>query len=228
LLRAGLTGGIGSGKSTAAAIFAEQGLAVIEADAVGRDLMRPGQPVFAAIVAHFGEAMVRPDGALDRTRLADVAFRQGRLAELNAIVHPAVIAAQEDWMRAVFDRDPQAAAVVESALIFEASEGTDASIPGWRERFDRIVLVTAPDELKIARYIERVLAREPDAGAERRAAIERDARARLARQIPDAQKLAWCHYVIDNANGLDRLREQAVQVASALRGLAAGALRENK
>lgn len=221
LLRVGLTGGIGSGKSTVAAVFTEQGLAVIEADAVGRDLMQPGQPTFDAIVDRFGQEVVRADGMLDRSRLAELAFRQERLKELNAIVHPAVITAQEEWMRALFASDPEAVAVVESALIFEASQGEDATIPGWRERFDRIVLVTAPDQVKIARYVERVMARETRADSARRNEVERDARARLARQIPDAEKIRRCDYVIDNAGDLESLRLEAVRVATELRQMAA-------
>lgn len=217
LLRVGLTGGIGSGKSTVAGMFRELGIPVIEADAVGRSLMEPGQAVYGAIVEHFGPEVVLADGRLDRARLAEMAFGEGRLKELNALVHPPVIAAQEAWMRAIFASDADAVAMVESALIFEASHGADASVPGWRDRFDRVLLVTAPDEVKIARYVARLLALEPGHTEERAAAVERDARARLARQIPDAEKIALCDAVIDNSGGLDATREQVVRVAEELR-----------
>ena len=119
MLRVGLTGGLGSGKSTVAAILRELGAQVIEADALGREMMEPGQPVYDEIVRVFGPEVVNPDGRLNRARLADLAFRHGRLHELNAIVHPAVIAAQQRWMEEIFARSPSAVAVVESALIFE-------------------------------------------------------------------------------------------------------------
>src|ERR1039458_10340569 len=119
MLRVGLTGGLGSGKSTVAAILRELGAEVIESDALGRALMEPGQPVYAEIVRVFGPEVVNPDGRLNRARLAALAFQGGRLNELNAIVHPAVIAAQRRWMDQVFAHNPAAVAVVESALIFE-------------------------------------------------------------------------------------------------------------
>src|SRR5580658_648217 len=119
MLRVGLTGGLGSGKSTVSAYLRELGAEVIEADELGRALMEPGQLVFDEIVEVFGPEVLTPEGRLDRVKLADLAFRGGRLQELNSIVHPAVIAAQGDWMRVVFARNPKAIAVVESALIFE-------------------------------------------------------------------------------------------------------------
>ena len=217
LLRVGLTGGIGSGKSTVAQMFRDAGVQVIEADAVGRELMEPGQSVYGAIVEYFGPEVVRADGKLDRARLAEMAFGQGRLKELNALVHPPVIAAQEQWMREVFARDAEAVAMVESALIFEASAGADASVPGWRDRFDRVLLVTAPDEVKIERYVKRVLAAEPGHSRERAAEVERDARARLARQIPDAEKIPLCDGVIDNSGTVGQTREQVARLAAELR-----------
>lgn len=216
MLRVGLTGGIGSGKSTVAQILRELGIAVIEADAVGRALMEPGQSAYRAVVDHFGPQVVRPDGTLDRARLAQMAFREGRLAELNALVHPPVIAAQEEWMGEIFTRDPHAVAVVESALIFEASKEA-SSVPGWRERFDRIVLVTVPDETRIARYVARILAAEPNASPERKAAIEQDARSRLARQIPDREKIPLCDAVIDNTGSIEATRAQVERIAEELR-----------
>lgn len=217
LLRVGLTGGIGSGKSTVAQMFRDEGVQVIEADAVGRELMEPGQGVYRAIVKYFGPEVVRADGKLDRARLAEMAFGQGRLKELNALVHPPVIAAQEHWMGEVFARDADAVAMVESALIFEASQGDEASVPGWRDRFDRVLLVTAPDEMKMERYVRRVLKAEPGHSRERAAEVERDVRARLARQIPDAEKIPLCDAVIDNSGTIESTREQVARVAAELR-----------
>src|SRR5580698_6773093 len=119
MLRVGLTGGLGSGKSTVAGYLRGLGVRVIEADDLGRALMEPGQAVYASIVATFGKDVVDADGWLNRARLAEMAFKGGRLNELNAIVHPAVIEEQRRWMEGVFGVDPAGLAVVESALIFE-------------------------------------------------------------------------------------------------------------
>jgi len=218
MLRVGLTGGLGSGKSTVAARLRELGAKVIEADELGRALMEPGQPVYAEILRVFGPDVAGPDGRLNRSRLAELAFRGGRLDELNAIVHPAVIAAQRAWMDGVFDRDPHAVAVVESALVFEVerdarSRGeTEGVLADWRRRFDRVIVVTAPDELKIARYAAKI-----STAPETRAAAEADARARLARQMPDAEKAARADFVIDNSSDLDHLMRQVDSVWRRLR-----------
>src|SRR5947209_14528079 len=108
MLRVGLTGGLGSGKSTAARLFAQHGAHVLSADEIGREMMQPGQLVYAAIVQHFGPAIVLSDGQLDRAALARIAFSEGRVEELNAIVHPAVIARQTELADVIFARDPHA------------------------------------------------------------------------------------------------------------------------
>ncbi|HEY1159808.1 MAG TPA: dephospho-CoA kinase [Terracidiphilus sp.] len=209
MLRVGLTGGLGSGKSTVAGYLRELGAQVIEADELGRALMEPGQPVYAEVVRAFGPEVVGPDGQLIRARLAALAFQGGRLNDLNAIVHPAVIAAQRRWMDEIFSSDPAAVAVLESALIFEVERDARARgekesvLADWRRRIDRIVVVTAPEELKIARYGARISS--TSAG---RAAAEADARLRLAHQIPDAEKAARADYVLDNTGDEAALRAQ--------------------
>lgn len=200
MLRVGLTGGLGSGKSTVARLLASHGAHVLEADEQGRALMQPGQPVFAEIVRAFGPTVVAADGSLNRRRLAEIAFSEGRLQELNAIVHPAVIEAQRQWTHQLFAHNPAAVAVVVSALIFEVERDAHARgengnlLADWRRRMDRVVVVTAPEDLRIARYIAR-LGVPPEA----RAAAEADARARIAHQIPDDLKAARADYVIENA-----------------------------
>jgi len=211
VLRVGLTGGLGSGKSTVAAMLRERGAQVIEADALGRALMEPGHPVFVEIVRAFGPEVVGPDGRLNRARLAELAFRHGRLQELNAIVHPPVIEVQAQWMNTVFAHDSSAVAVIESALIFEvvrdarARGEKDGMLADWRKRIDRIIVVTAPDEVKIQRYAARIQASGAGAGASR-GAIESDARNRLAHQVPDAEKIAEADYVLDNSGDIESLR----------------------
>ncbi|MGA7522206.1 MAG: dephospho-CoA kinase [Acidobacteriaceae bacterium] len=218
MVRVGLTGGLGSGKSTVAAFLREDGFPVLEADAIAREFMEPGQSVFRAIVEHFGPEVLRGDGSLDRSRLADLVFHQGRLPELNRIVHPPVVAAQERRMAEIFGRDPSAVVFVESALIFEAEAW--GTVPGWRRRFDRVVLVTAPDDLKIQRFLARIL--PADASHEDRACAERDARARLAAQLPDSVKIPRCDAVVDNAGSLEATRAQVDRLAARLRAEAGG------
>ena len=209
MLRVGLTGGLGSGKSTVAGYLRELGAQVIEADELGRKLMDPGQAVYDEIVRKFGTEVVGPDGRLNRPRLAELAFQGGRINELNAIVHPAVIAEQRRWMEQVFKRDPAAVAVIESALIFEVER--DARVRGekesvlanWRRRIDRVVVVTAPEEVKIARYAARVSPEGPG-----REAAAADARVRLRHQIPDAEKAARADYVLENTGDLTALRAE--------------------
>jgi dephospho-CoA kinase len=218
MLRVGLTGGLGSGKSTVAGFLREFGAQVIEADLLGRQMMEPGQPVFGEIVRVFGPEVVGPDGRLNRARLAELAFQGGRLNDLNAIVHPAVIAAQQRWIDQVADRDPAAVAVIESALIFEVVRDARARgekenlLADWRRRIDRVVLVTAPDELKIARYAARVS--QPDPARE---AALADARVRLTHQIPDAQKAAMSDYVIDNSGDKAALYDQVASLWQSLK-----------
>jgi dephospho-CoA kinase len=213
MLRVGLTGGLGSGKSTVAGMLRELGAKVIEADALGRTLMEPGQAVYREIVRAFGPEVVGADGRLNRARLAELAFQGGRLDELNAIVHPAVIRAQQEWMDEVFAPDPATVAVVESALIFEVERDArtrgekESVLADWRRRFDSVVVVTAPDEVKVARYA----ARTSPAGSGR-AKAEADARMRLAHQIPDAEKAARADYVIENARDMATLKTRVADV----------------
>jgi len=208
MLRVGLTGGLGSGKSTVAGILRELGAEVIESDELGRTLMEPGQPVYGEIVRAFGPDVVGADRRLNRAKLADLAFRGGRVKELNAIVHPAVIAAQRGWMQQVFARDRAAVAVVVSALIFEVerdarAHGLQESVLADLRRLDIIVVVTAPEEAKIARYVDRL-----GLSGVNRESAEADARARLSHQIPDAEKVGRSNYVIDNTGDMDSLRSQ--------------------
>lgn len=211
MLRAGLTGGLGSGKTTIAAMFRALGAHVIEADAIGRELMSPGHDLYRAIVEHFGTGVVRVDGSLDRRLLADLAFQQNRLAELNALVHPPVIAAQQRWADEIFAKDSAAVAIVESALIFEADQ--QGSAPGWRARFDRIILVTAPLELRVERFVAR-MAQMP--GAPSMAQLEADARARIAAQIPDSEKIPVADFVIHNDGAIEKTRREVERVYTEL------------
>lgn len=204
MLRVGLTGGLGSGKSTVAEMLLKHGAYVLSADEIGRALMTKGQPVFWAVLNHFGPAILMEDGTLDRMALARVAFGEGRADELNAIVHPAVIARQAELTANIAAVDPHAVVVVESALLFETRYGGEG---GWQTRFDRIVLVRATEQLKISRFISRslpgtkvdsVLAAEVHAEAQRRLGLQRD----------DDWKAAHCDYILTNDGSVEQLQAQ--------------------
>ena len=207
MLRVGLTGGLGAGKTTVLRMFAARGAKTLQSDAIGRELMTRGQDVYRAIVHRFGQGVVLVDGTLDRGALARLAFEQGRVEELNAIVHPAVIARQEELVRGMAE---DAVVVVESALIFETRYG---GTQGWRERFDRLVLVTAPESLKIMRFLER-----SEATDETRQALEAEAHRRLAVQITDAEKAPMCDFVLVNDGDVAGLEANVEQVWHVLEG----------
>jgi len=209
MLRVGLTGSLGSGKSTVATMLRELGAHVIESDELGRAIMEPGQAAFNDIVRVFGPEVLMPDGRLNRPGLAELAFKGGRVKELNAIIHPAVIEAQRKWMEELFAQDPAAVAVVVSALIFEverdARDGgaATAAYADLRKRIDRIILITASDEDKIARYVARIGSNGLD-----RARVEADARSRLAHQIADREKASRADYLLENKGDIAALRDQ--------------------
>ncbi len=215
MLRVGLTGGLGSGKSTVAEMLRALGAEVSESDDFGRTLMEPGQPVYQQILRAFGPQVAGPDGRLNRGALAKLAFAQGRIDELNAIVHPAVIEAQRQWMDQVFARNPNAIAVVVSALILEVERDANARgdrnpiFADLRHRIDFLIVVTAPDDLKIARYLARTGQSGP--------AGEADARSRLAFQMPDSEKAARADAVLANDSDLGALRAQVEELWAVLK-----------
>src|SRR5271166_4424197 len=145
MLRIGLTGGVACGKSTVGAMLAERGAHFLKADTLAHQLYAPGEPTYGSVVKQFGSGILNPDGSINRSRLANAAF-PGRIGELNAIVHPAVIAAQNRWMTDVAQNDPDGIAVVEAALILEAGAAND---------FDKLIVVTCTFEQKVARYAQR-------------------------------------------------------------------------
>lgn len=204
-------------------MLAAHGATVFSADELARSLMQPGQPVFHAIVAQFGPEVVRADGTLDRLALARLAFAGKRVEELNAIIHPATIALQTQLTAEVFARDPNAIVVVESALIFETRHGepapsdvkpsAHAEANPWPTRFDRLILVTAPENAKIARFVARSGASEDSAAG---AALAAEARRRLAQMIPDAEKAPRCDFIVSNEGSLDDLRLQVDSLWHAL------------
>ncbi|HXO38945.1 MAG TPA: dephospho-CoA kinase [Candidatus Acidoferrum sp.] len=203
MLRVGLTGGVACGKSTVAKMFADLGADVVDADTIAHELYRPGQEVLQQLVEHFGPEILKPDGELDRAKLATLVFDGGRVGELNRIVHPAVIRQQDEWMRTLGEKDPYAVAIVEAALIFEA---------GVKDHFDRIMVVTCKPAQKIARFAQRTGMSE--------AAAKVDVERRNKAQMPDDEKARRADFVIDNSGSLEETRHQVQRIYSELKVLA--------
>jgi dephospho-CoA kinase len=204
MLKVGLTGGIASGKSVVAEMFAVLGAHVIQADHIVHQLMQPGESVYKAVVYHFGAGILNADATVNRGKLAEAAFgTEGKIQELNDIVHPAVLRKQEDWMEEIGRGDPKAIAIVEAALILEA---------GAAKQFDRLIVVNCRPEQRIHRWAKRVKVDEQAARAE----VAR----RMAAQWPDAEKLKAADYIIDNSGSLDETRAQTEKLFPELRALA--------
>jgi dephospho-CoA kinase len=203
VLRVGLTGGVACGKSTVAKMLADLGAQIVDADTIAHELYRPGQQVLQDLVKHFGAEILKPDGELDRAKLATLVFDGGRVEELNKIVHPAVIRQQDQWMRSLGEKDPYAVAIVEAALILEA---------GVKDRFDRIMVVTCKPAQKVARFAQRT-GTSADAA---RADVERRNKA----QMPDEEKARRADFVIDNSGSVEETRHQVQRIYSELKVLA--------
>jgi dephospho-CoA kinase len=203
VLRVGLTGGVACGKSTVAKMLADLGAKIVDADTIAHELYRPGQEVLQQLVEHFGEEILKPNGELDRAKLAALVFDGGRVEELNKIVHPAVIRQQDQWMRALGEKNPYAVAIVEAALILEA---------GVKDHFDRIMVVTCKPDQKVARFAQRT-GTSADAA---RADVERRNKA----QMPDEEKVRRADFVIDNSGSVEETRHQVQRIYSELKVLA--------
>ncbi|MDP9396518.1 MAG: dephospho-CoA kinase [Actinomycetota bacterium] len=200
MLKVGLTGGIGSGKSEVARRLAAHGAVVVDADAVAREVVAPGTPGHQAVVAAFGPTMLRPDGGLDRARLGALVFTdEDARKRLESIVHPLVRQRSQELM----DAAPAGSVVVyDVPLLVESELG---------EGFDLVVVVDAPEDVQVARLV----------GARGMSAA--DARARLAAQAGRQDRLAAADVVIDNSGSLDDLERQVGALWADLQRRLAGA-----
>jgi dephospho-CoA kinase len=188
----GLTGGIGSGKSTVSALLAERGAVVVDADAITRELQQPGTPVFDAMVERFGPGIVAADGSLDRAAVAGIVFHDpDALRDLNAIVHPAVGAEIGQRMRALADTD--AVVVLDVPLLVEAGGAR-------RYPMDALLVVDVDPEVAVRRLVDQ------------RQMREEDVRARMGRQASREQRLAEADLVIRNDGSREELQAQVVDV----------------
>jgi dephospho-CoA kinase len=182
VLRVGLTGGIGSGKSTVSALLAERGAVVIDYDVLAREAVEPGGPGLAAIAERFGDGVIAADGSLDRPALASIVFADAAaLADLNGITHPEIgrLAAAHEAAAG-----PDAIVVHDNPLLVEM---------GAAERCDVVLVVDVPEDVQIARLVGS------------RGMSEDEARARIAAQASREQRTGAADLVIDNTGSRDEL-----------------------
>jgi dephospho-CoA kinase len=197
VLRIGLTGGIGSGKSEVARRFAAQGALVIDADRIARDVVAPGTPGLAQVVAELGDDLLRSDGSLDRDKLAGIVFADSTARRrLEAIVHPLVGERAAALMAAAPDG---------SIVVYDVPLLVENKLAG---AYDAVVVVDAPDGVRVERLVRL------------RGMSEEEARARIAAQASRAQRLAVATYVVRNGGSLADLDVAADEAWAAVTGRA--------
>ncbi|MCF8553398.1 MAG: dephospho-CoA kinase [Candidatus Nanopelagicales bacterium] len=184
----GLTGGIGSGKSTAARMFADLGAIVIDADAIAKEVLEPGQVGYESVVNNFGEEILDSSGNIDRVILAGKVFGDTtKLKELEEIVHPAVATKVAQIRESL----PAGSIIIyDTPLLIEKS---------LQQQFDQVIVVLAPEALRTQRLLARGLA-------------QNDIIARMSNQATDEQRREIANYVIDNSSTLVELREEVQKV----------------
>lgn len=198
MLTVGLTGGIASGKSTIARMFADRGCITVDADALVAELYQPGHPGHDALVKTYGQGILAPDGLIDRARLSAIAFKDREsIAQLNALIHPIVMAEEGRRARqyAAAHEGEDTIYMVEATLLIEA---------GGRDRYDRIVVVDIAPNAQIERGVGRGMAGDE---------VER----RMRHQMSRDERLRWADYVIDNSGSSTETEIQVDQVLEALR-----------
>ncbi|HEX8140208.1 MAG TPA: dephospho-CoA kinase [Pyrinomonadaceae bacterium] len=201
MLRVGLTGSIAVGKSFVSTVLAELGCHVLDADRTAREVVGPGTPGLRAVVDAFGEEVLLADGSLDRPRLGAIVFAdEKKRLLLNSILHPYIIAAQDEQLREWERESPRGVAVVDAALMIESG--------GYR-RFDKLVVVHCRPEVQLERLMARnALSRE-------------EAERRIRAQMPQEEKMLYADFLIDTSEGFEPTRRRVAEVYEELSRLAA-------
>jgi len=197
MLRVGLTGSIAVGKSFVTSVFAELGCHVLDADQTAREVVTPAAAGLKAIVQEFGDEVLAPDGTLDRARMATIVFAdEAKRQRLNFILHPFIIARQDEIMREWEREDPNGIGIVDAALMIES---------GGYKRFDKLIVVHCRPEVQL----ERLMKRSDLTLAE--------AQQRIATQMPQEEKQRYADYLIDTSDGFEPTRQRTVEVYNELR-----------
>ncbi len=197
MLKVGLTGSIAVGKTFVCDIFRELGCYVLDADHVARDVVGPGMPGLEQVVAEFGSEFLRPDGTLDRPKMAAEVFaNEASRLKLNSIVHPLVFEAQNAWLAKIEADDPDGIAIVDAALMIES---------GGFKRFEQLIVVWCEPDIQLKRLIDRN--RLPEA----------EARKRIAAQMPQDEKKRYADHLINTSNGFEDTRRQVREVYEKLK-----------
>jgi len=203
VLIVGLTGGIGAGKSTVAQLLASHGAAVVDVDALGREIVAPDGSAVEPVLERFGGHLAHPDGGIDRAALAAIVFNDpDELAALNAISHPAINELLDERVGAIADTGATDVVVLDMAVLVESTLGRDTAFP-----YEVVVTVEAPPDVRMERLIQRGMSTD-------------DAKARLGSQATDDQRRDVANFVIHNGGGPDELAGATVQLWDALRRLA--------
>jgi dephospho-CoA kinase len=197
MLRIGLTGSIGVGKSFVAGVLAELGCHVLDADDTARAVVEPGSAALQDVVAAFGPEFLGTDGALDRSKLGSLVFAdEDKRKLLNSILHPYIIAEQDERLREWETEDPNGIAVIDAALMIES---------GGYKRFDKLIVVHCRPEVQL----ERLISRNNLSRAE--------AEKRIAAQMPQEEKKKFADYLIDTSDGFEAARKRTEDVYGELR-----------
>jgi len=197
MLRVGLTGSIAVGKSFVTSVFAELGCRILDADQTAREVVLPGAEGLKAVVEAFGEEVLTPDGTLDRERMASIVFAdESQRQRLNQILHPFIIARQDEILRDWETEDPNGIGIVDAALMIES---------GGYKRFDKLIVVHCRPEVQL----ERLMLRNNLTLAE--------AERRIASQMPQEEKQKYADYLIDTSDGFEPTRKRTIEVYNELR-----------
>jgi len=196
MLRVGLTGSIGVGKSFVASVFVELGCHVLDADQTAREVVMPGTPGLKALTDAFGEEILNADGTLNRKQLGAVVFNdESQRQRLNHILHPFIIARQDEIMNAWEVEDPNGIGIIDAALMIES---------GGYKRFDKLIVVHCRPEVQL----ERLMLRDK---------LSRDeALRRINSQMPQEEKQKFADYLIDTSDGFELTRSRSVEIYNQL------------
>jgi len=197
MLRVGLTGSIAVGKSFVSSVFAELGCHVLDADETAREVVAPGSAGLRDIVAEFGDEVLESNGRLNRSALAALVFADDhKRITLNSILHPYIIAQQDQQLREWEALDPHGIAIIDAALMIES---------GGYKRFDKLIVVHCREDVQLQRLMNR-------------SNLDRaEAKSRIAAQMPQEEKIKFADYLIDTSYGFEAARESAIEVYGRLR-----------